>query len=586
MSEKATTSSYRVLVADPIAQAGIDLLAAAGIAVDVKTDLSEDELCQAIGDYQGLIVRSGTQVTGRVIERAFNLRVIARAGAGLDNIDVVAAKAQGIEVVNAPDANSVAVAEHTMGLILALARHLPRADSGLKSGLWEKSALLGMGLWDKTLGIIGFGRIGREVAKRAQAFGMNVVVNQRRLTPELALEEGVTAMDLVDLLKTADFVTLHVPLKTETKGLIGQKELALMKPDAYLINTARGGVVDEAALLAALDENRLAGAALDVFVKEPAVDNELARHPRVIATPHIAASTGDAQRAAALTVVEQILHLVTIADTDNPLSLRIVPLDKIIPHEQTDPERVGRLVESFQQEMTLKNPPIVTKWHDEFVVLDGATRVTALKEMGFEYVVAQVISHNDGSIQLQAWNHIKQGLAPEKLRELVQAVPEVALTEASLGLIQDIMVERGGLCYLVLADGQALVIEARPGYNRLEALNKLVAAYITGGQVERTSITDFSAVKQSFPRLSGLFVFPSFTVDQVLQISKAGKVLPTGITRFIIPKRVLRMNLDLKRLKQDEPASLKSVWLNQVIDDLFANRRIRYYEEPLYLLDE
>jgi phosphoglycerate dehydrogenase-like enzyme len=586
MAEEITQSVFRVLVADPIDQAGIDLLKEGGLQVEVKFGLTEDELCQFIGNYQALIVRSATKVTERVIEKAFQLSVIARAGAGLDTIDVVAAKAQSVGVVNAPDANTLAVAEHTMGLMLALARRLPQADASLKHGLWEKSALVGTGLAGKILGIIGFGRIGREVAKRAQAFGMQVVVNQRRLTPELALEKGVTPMDLVDLLKMADFVSLHVPLKPETEGLIGKEELALIKEGAYLINTARGGVIDETALLTALESGRLAGAALDVFAQEPAVDSALARHPRVIATPHIAANTGDAQRAAAITVAEQILEVATVIETDNFLSLQVLPLDKVIPHERVDPERVARLRQVLKKDMKLKNPPVVTEWQECYVVLDGATRVTALKEMGFQYIVAQVVAHNDGKITLQAWSHVKQGIEVEDLFRSLSSLPEIRLTPANLDFIQDMMVEQGGLCYLIFPNKKAFVIEATPGCNRLDALNKLVTTYIEGGQVARTTHSDFAAVKHKFPDMSGLFVFPTFSVDQVLQISKAGKVLPAGITRFIIPGRVLRVNIDLKRLAKDESAALKSVWLNQVISNLQVNHRIRYYEEPVYLLDE
>lgn len=586
MTNQVIKTDFRVLVTDQIAQAGIDLLQAGGITVDVKIGLSENELCEVIGAYQGLVVRSGTQVTGRVIERAFSLRVIARAGAGLDNIDVVAAKAQGIVVVNAPNANTLAVAEHTMGLMLALARHLPKADTSLKHGLWEKSTLLGIGLAGKTLGIIGFGRIGREVAKRAQAFGMQVVVNQRRLTPELALEEGVLVMDMLDLLKQADFVSVHIPLKPETKGLIGEAELAVMKPGAYLINTARGGIIDEAALLTALNEGRLAGAGLDVFVNEPAIDSGLARHPRIIATPHIAASTGDAQRTAAIIVAEQLLEIAMTTDTNNTFSLRVLPLERVIPHEQTDPERVAQLIKALQRDTKLKNPLIVTEWQGHYVVLDGATRVTALKEMEFQYVVAQVVSHSNDSITLKTWNHVKHGIGIEKLFRLIESLPEIKVMAADLGLIQDLMVERGGLCYVIFPNKKAFVIEASPGHNRLDALNKLVAAYIEGGSVVRTASADIEAVLREFPHMSGLFVFPTFTVEQVLQISKAGKVLPAGITRFIIPGRVLRLNLDLNRLQKDEPATLKSIWLNQIVEDLITNHQVRYYEEPIYLLDE
>lgn len=298
----------RLLICDPIAEEGMALLRE-WADIDEKTGLSAGELAEIIGAYDGVIVRSATKIRQPTLEKAGKLRVIGRAGSGLDNIDTAAAAAQGIAVVNSPDANTLAVAEHTLALMLALVRRLPRADRGLKDGKWEKNQFMGTGLAGKTLGIVGFGRIGREVAVRARAFAMKILVNQRRFTPELGLAEGVTAVDLLDLLRESDFVTLHLPSTPETEGMIGAAQLALMKPTAYLINTARGGLIDEEALLAALENGRLAGAALDVFASEPVTNSRLAQHERVIATPHIAASTVDAQVAAAVTVAEKMAEI-------------------------------------------------------------------------------------------------------------------------------------------------------------------------------------------------------------------------------------------------------------------------------------
>ncbi len=585
MTEQKQKLKQRILVADKIHQAGVDKLKGY-FEVDVKTGLTEDDLCRIIGNYHAIIVRSATKITAKVIEKAYNLRVIARAGAGLDNVDVTAARAQGIEVVNAPNANTQAVAEHTMGLILALARRLPEADSSLKKGQWKKASLMGTGLYGRTLGIVGFGKIGRQVARRALAFGMNVIVNQRRLTPELALEEGVKAVDLIDLLALSDFVTLHLPLKPETRGLMGQEQLALMKSEAYLINTARGAIIDEAALLEALDEGRLAGAALDVFAQEPAIDNRLAQHPRVIATPHIAASTGDAQRAAAVTVAEKILDIISVSVEDNPLSLQVLALDKVQPHEEIDPKRVQRLIVRLEQEKILKNPPIVTEWGGHYVVLDGATRVTALKEMGFKYIVAQTVPHDDQNLSLQGWNYAIQGLGVDALLDLIEELPDVQAVTVNTAYLQDKMIELGGLGHLILPDQRVFIIQPAPASNRLDALNTLARALIGAGQITRTLCTEFDAARAESPEIFGLFVFPAFTVTQVLQISSAGKVVPAGITRFIIPGRVLRLNLDLIRLGQDEPLLLKSAWLNQIVRGLIINHKVRYYAEPLYLLDE
>jgi len=585
MANNTTPSRQRVLVADKIAPVGVEMLRAE-FKVDVKTGLSEAELCALIGEYHALVVRSATRVTAQVIERAAKLKVIARAGAGLDNIDVAAARARNIEVVNAPNANTRAVAEHTLALMLALARRLPEADRSLKQGEWKKSALVGMGLYGKTLGVIGFGRIGREVARRAQAFGMRILVNRRRPTPEEEMEGDIHVVDLHDLLRLADFVTLHVPLKPDTERLIGKAELAMMKPKAYLINTARGKIVDEAALVEALDAGQLAGAAVDVFTEEPALHSELARHPRVIATPHIAASTGDAQRAAAMTVARQILEILTAKPEENPLSLYLLPLDRVIPHEQTDPSRVERLVARLQAEKVLKNPPIVTEWEGRYVVLDGATRVTALKAMGYRHIVAQVMPLDTEGLDVRTWNHVIRGIEPDALLKLIEDLPEVKWTPVKAAYVQDSMLELGGLCHLALADGRIFVIQpASPG-SRLDALNRLVEAYIHAADVARTMRTAFDAASKEYPAIVALVVFPSFTVEQILQISSVGKVMPAGITRFIIPGRVLRLNLDLARLAADEPIVQKRAWFHQFLRDLMARHKIRYYQEPVYLMDE
>lgn len=298
----------RVLICDPIAGVGVQMLEEVA-AVDIKKGLTPDALQAVIPDYEAVVVRSATKITTGVIEKGTRLRVIGRAGAGLDNIDVAAAEQRGIKVVNAPEANTLAVAELAMGLMLALARHLPQADATMKQGEWAKSRLKGIGLSGKTLGLVGFGRIGKAVAARAQSFGMTVLVTRRHPRPEEDTRLGVETVELNTLLRRADFVSLHVPARPETQNLIGAEQLALMKPGAYLINTARGTVVDEDALLLALDEGRLAGAALDVYRQEPVVDSPLARHERVIATPHIGASTVDAQDAAAITVAGQIVDV-------------------------------------------------------------------------------------------------------------------------------------------------------------------------------------------------------------------------------------------------------------------------------------
>lgn len=576
----------RVLIADSISEAGIDMLRAHA-EVDVKTDLSKEELLQVIGQYDAVVVRSATKIRADAIAVADRLKVIGRAGAGLDNIDVVAAQERGIKVVNAPDANTRAVAEHTMALILALARHLPLADHSMKEGRWEKNKLMGMSLVGKTLGIVGFGRIGREVAIRAQAFGMRVIVNQRRPTAELNLEAKVEAVDLNELLKQSDFVSLHVPARPETEGMIGMARLALMKPTAYLVNTARGTVVDENDLLEALNTGLIAGAALDVFAREPAVNSELAQHDRVIATPHIAASTEDAQQLAAVTVVQQIIDVIKEArdEVKNPLSLRVVPLDKVIPHENTDPRRVERLASRLAKDNLLANPPIVVDAGDHYVVLDGATRVKALQQLGYPHIIVQVASVQNG-LSLHSWYHAVRHIAPEELLAILRKVDEITLVETDVQRVLEVMLESGGICYFHLVDGRVFVAQAAPGINHLNALNTLTHEYITASRVTRTLHQDMETLQNEYPDIAALIVFPEHTVEQVLQIARAGRVLPAGITRFIIPGRVLRMNASLDKLKSDDSLTEKNRWLYDLVIEKLGESQVRYYQEPVYLLDE
>ncbi len=292
-----TSNSFRVLLADQIAPEGIRVLEeAVGIEVDDRAGIDAGELRSIIGDYDALVVRSRTRVTEAVLEAGQRLRVVGRAGVGVDNIDVEGAEKRGIAVLNAPGGNVVSAAELTMALMLSLVRHIPQAAASLKRGKWERDRFKGVELRGKTLGLIGAGRIGAEVAKRGLAFGMKVIIYDPYLPDERAREIGVERVTLDALFRSADVVSIHTPLTDETRGLVGANELAMMKPTAYLINAARGGVVDEAALEKALRNGRLAGAALDVFEQEPvAADNTLLRLDNVIAIAHLGAATYEAQ---------------------------------------------------------------------------------------------------------------------------------------------------------------------------------------------------------------------------------------------------------------------------------------------------
>jgi D-3-phosphoglycerate dehydrogenase / 2-oxoglutarate reductase len=286
---------HRILIADPLDASGLEILRASGAEVH---ELGKDErprLHELIAGFDALVVRSMTQVDRALLAAGRNLKVVGRAGIGVDNVDVAAATELGILVVNAPTANVTSATEHMFALLLALARRVPAADASLKGGTWDRKSFLGIELQGKTLGVVGFGRIGQRVAARARGFEMHVVAYDPFLEPAVVRRFDAEPLPLDDLLARADIVTLHTPFTPETAGMLDARRIGLMKPGAILVNCARGGLVDEAALLAALEAGRLEGAALDVFAEEPPKDFALVRHPRVVATPHLGAQTREAQ---------------------------------------------------------------------------------------------------------------------------------------------------------------------------------------------------------------------------------------------------------------------------------------------------
>ncbi len=300
--------SMKVLVTDSVSEEGIAVLRDCA-QVDVKSKLTPEELISIIGDYEALMVRSQTKVTAEIIEAGKKLQVIARAGVGIDNVDIEAATRCGILVVNAPTGNTVSAAEHAVALMLALARNIPQANAVLRTGVWRRSDFMGTELRGKTLGIIGLGNVGSEVAKRAQGFEMKLLGSDPLVSVEYAKNLQVELVDLKRLLRESDFVSLHLPLTAQTRGLLGAKELALVKPSVRIINCARGGLIDEKALVKAIREKRVAGAAIDVFEKEPVTESILFGEDNIIVTPHLGASTAEAQILAARDVAEQIVDV-------------------------------------------------------------------------------------------------------------------------------------------------------------------------------------------------------------------------------------------------------------------------------------
>ena len=309
--------NMKVLIADAINEKGIENLKEVAEVV-VDTEITPEELADTINEYNGIIVRSRTKVTADIIEKADNLQIIARAGVGVDNIDLDAATEKGIMVVNSPESTSVTVAEHTMGLILSMARKISIADKSVKDGKWEKKQFMGVELRNKTLGVIGMGRIGSQVVNRCKAFGMDAMAYDPYLPEEVAKQMGVDLTDLETVLKNSDFITIHVPLTPETKHSISTEQFEIMKDGAFIVNCARGGIIDEDALYDALVNNKIGGAALDVYEEEP----KLFGLDNIVLTPHIAASTKEAQRDAAIIVADEIIEL---AKGNNPKNVLNMP---------------------------------------------------------------------------------------------------------------------------------------------------------------------------------------------------------------------------------------------------------------------
>ena len=318
----------KVLVSDKISEEGLEILRTEA-HVDVKAGLKPEEIKAIIGDYNALMVRSQTQVTADIIEAGKKLQVIARAGVGIDNIDVETATRCGIVVINAPTGNTVSTAEHTIALLLALARNVPQANTVLKSGEWRRNEFMGTELKGKTLGIIGLGNVGSEVAKRAQAFEMKLLGIDPLVSTEYAKKLQVELVDLKQILRESDFITLHLPLTAKTRNILGAKELAMVKPTVRIINCARGGLIDEKELVKAIREKRVAGAAVDVFEDEPTTESILFTEDNIIVTPHLGASTTEAQVLAARDVAEQIADVFKGQPARSAINVPYIPTETL-----------------------------------------------------------------------------------------------------------------------------------------------------------------------------------------------------------------------------------------------------------------
>lgn len=564
----------RVLVITTMDKSAVEMLRNAA-DVDVELELEREELFHRIPDYQALIVGPHQQIDSQIIEYGYRLQIIGCIGSHLDNINVSTARDMGIRICYVPGGNAVAIAEHTMARLLLLA---DRYGDGRLAG--------------KTLGLVGFGNVSQQVAVRAQAFDMKVLTNQPRLTPELIYSSGVETTDLVDLLTRVDFVSLHVPFTSETETLIGASELAQMKDTAFLVNTGHTELVDEVALFFALDSGKLGGAAISLFPAEidsvNPVSINLRRHERTIVSEHITAIIKQQKSGLAITVVKEIAEILSSKRVDESLALELVPVEQVTPHEQIDDKRVTRLMNRLEDDGLLVNPPITTFWKGRYVILDGATRFASLKRLGYRYIIVQAVYAQRSDFELHTWYHAishDQKSLPDLLHEL-GGIDGLRLISLSGKAIRSALQDSRTLCYFMDRQGNTTLAQETEGADPLAVINDLVDTYSRWGNVERTLTTDLPRLLAQYPHMQAVAVFPQFEPEEVFDAASGGKFLPAGLTRFVIPGRILRLNADLHRLKADESLSSKRAWFNKFLTEKIARSRLRFYQEPVILLDE
>lgn len=577
-SQTRISKPSRILLCAPIEKKALETLEAAG-QVDMAFEADEDSLVSLIGDYHALVAHPDQRISSHVIKYGYNLKAIGSLDGDLHKIDVSAARALGIEVCFAPDSRAVTIAEQTISRLLAVAE---RFSDGHLAG--------------KTLGLIGFGLVGRQVAQRAASFDMRILVNQPRLTPELVLGKGVEAVDLVDLLVQSDFISLHVPFSEETEAIIGAADLRLMKPTAVLVNTGHTDLIDEHALLRVLESGTIAGAALSSLpsvVSNPTSESlALRQHKRVWVEPHISAVLDHQRRDGSLHVAQQIVTALSRRRTSETLDLEIVPIEQVVPHEFIDMKRVSRLMERLNEDGRLVNPPVTTYWKGRYIILDGATRYSALQNLHYPYAIVQVVDKDQAGFQLHTWYHAisadeKDATATfEQLTELLLAIDGLILRPIQPDESQSALQRPDSLCYFIDSRGHLILAEVKPEIPKLRVMNAIVDAYNAWGVVERTLLTDIDRLQAQFPYLIAVAVYPQFHPEEVFDAAADGNLLPAGLTRFVIPGRILRLNADLTRLKLDEPLAEKRAWFNDFLSGKLSRSRLRVYQEPVVLLDE
>ncbi len=381
----------KVLVSDSLSEKGIEILEK-GAEVDVRTGMSPEELKACIGEYDALVVRSQTQVTEEVIEAAENLKIIGRAGVGVDNIDVEAATQRGIIVINAPEGNMISAAEHTIAMMMAMSRNIPQANQSMRAGKWDRKLFMGVEVRGKTLGVVGLGRIGTEVAKRAQGMEMNIMAYDPFISEERAADLGVKLTTVEDIVLNADYITVHTPLTKDTRNLIDREEFEKVKPGVRIINCARGGIINEKALADAVASGKVAAAAIDVFTSEPPTGSPLLEQDNIIVTPHLGASTKEAQVNVAVDVAEQIINFNQGLPVKNAINMPYVKQEimKVLQPYLPLAEKIGKLAAQLMEE---KYERIEVSYSGEIADWDtGPVTVAALKGL-LEFAMGSSVNY-------------------------------------------------------------------------------------------------------------------------------------------------------------------------------------------------
>ncbi len=585
----------KILILDKIDDESVAMLKSR-FHVDEKHGLPEDEIISVIPDYSAIVVRSATKVTEKIIEAGKALKLIARAGTGVDNIDVAYATKKKIPVMNTPSSNSISVAELTIGLMLDLSRNISHLNSKLKDGNWDKSK--GFEVYGKTLGIIGFGRIGKLVCERSLALGMKVKAYDVYALYKHIEEQGAVTADIDEIMKSCDYITIHLPLTRETKYIINKEKLEMMKKTAFIINTARGGLIDENALHDALKSKKIAGAALDVFETEPLLQSNLFSLDNMIATPHIGASTAEAQKRCGIDLAMQIIDffsnqaLSNIVNIDQLNSLNfpdieIIAMHDIDAHELADEIRVKKLMASLKNDSMIRNPIMAAKIKDRFMIMDGATRHQALKEMGSPHLLAQVVNYDDSKVKLETWDHAIKGLDIEELVKSLREIKGLHVHPSSWHVAEKMLISGEIIGYVICKEEKVYILKTDSGYEAMVNILCIISEKLSHmGETVRITHEQVDDYFKSEKNHCVVMCWPRFTKDDIKKVFQSGLKVPAGITRHIVPCRVLGINLDLNLLlDKNDTIEMKNKYMKDYIHNKLSKGKIRFYDEPLFVMD-